>query len=192
MATLREVRLDLEGKLEKLSDVKPLLDEIGLQLLRETARRIWDRNEKSEGGKIVTSYSTEPLYVSVRASSKIKGKGKSPKSTAKFKNGKPRKTRYIGGGYKQLKTKVDRPLPLELTGQLKISYGSERQENAVLLGFEDTERKSFSSGVREAEKITNDELRISLEDKYGIFTAFSKGEEKLLEKIVEDFINRNL
>lgn len=156
-------------------------------LFPDTRKRIFTDGINSNGGKIITSYSTTPLYVPVTASSKISPLGKNKKST--FKNGRKKKSRYIPGGYAQLKVIVGRENPLELTGQFLSAYSFAVGKTEMIFGFQDTQRKTFASGVRKASEVTNKQLRMALEGKYGVFTALTREEDEKIDTISQIFLD---
>lgn len=181
------MRGDVVRALKNLGDSEKLLRQIALGLFPDTRKRIFTDGIKSEGGRIITSYSTTPLYVPSAASSKISPLGKNKKSA--FKSGKKKKSRYIPGGYAELKVILGREQPLELTGQFLGAYSFEVGKTELIFGFQDTQRKTFASGVRKASKVTNKQLRMALEGRYGVFTALSAEEDKKIDTISQIFLD---
>lgn len=77
------------------------------QTITEQADRIFSDGLDSKGAPI-GRYSAKPMYVNTKDASprKIQGKGKTGRT--KFKNGKPLKSTYFAGGYKEFKMRVGR------------------------------------------------------------------------------------
>jgi len=185
--SLQELRQYLAVSFQKLSKTDKLLLQIGSQTFADTRKRIFDDGIDSLGAKIIDGYSTKPFYVPVKASSKIRPKGKDGKG--KFKSGRPKKSRYLPGGYKELKEIVGRQKPLELTGQFLADYKFGLRKDEVVLGFGDTVRKTFASGLKKQAKITNPKLRKALEARFSVFTALTKQEAKQVNDFIDKHIN---
>ena len=77
------------------------------QTITEQADRIFTDGLDAKGAPI-GRYSAKPMYVNTTDASprKIQGKGKTGKT--RFKNGKPLKSTYFAGGYREFKMKVGR------------------------------------------------------------------------------------
>lgn len=185
--SLQELRQYLAVSFQKLSKTDKLLLQIGSQTFADTRKRIFDDGIDSFGGKIIDGYSTKPFYVPVKASSKIRAKGKDGKG--KFKSEQTKKSRYLPDGYKELKELVGREKPLELTGQFLSDYKFGLRKDEVVLGFGDTPRKTFASGLKKSAKITNPKLRKSLEKRFGVFTALTEQEAKQANDFIDKHIN---
>lgn len=184
--SIGEFRRYLAVSFQKLTKTDKLALQLASGLFAETRDRIFDKGIDSFGGKIIDAYSTTPFYVPVAASSKLSPKGKDGKG--KFKSGKSKKSRYLKGGYKELKETIGREKPLELTGQFLADYGFGIRKGEIVLGFFDLPRKTFNSGLKKSAKITNAELRKSLEKKYSVFTALSEQEVKKANEFIDKHI----
>ncbi len=185
--SIEELRQYLSQSFRKLTKTEKVLLQIGSEALADTRKRIFDDGILSAGGKIIDGYSTKPFYVPVKASSKLRPKGKDGKG--KFKSGKTKKSRYLQGGYKELKSTIGRTKPLELTGQFLGAYSIGLRKEEVVLGFLDTKRTTFASGGNKDAKIGNPELRKSLEKRFGVFTALSEQEDKKVNDFIDKHIN---
>ena len=103
------------------------------KLLAKFKTRVFNQG-KAANGSPIGQYSNKPLYVSVSKegsryktrigsqidNTRLKPRGKANDSP-KFKNGKPRKSSYFGGGYKEFRQAVKRQngyVDLNLSGQL--------------------------------------------------------------------------
>lgn len=185
--SLEELRQYLSQSFKKLSKTDKVLLQAASGAFADTRKRIFDDGKLSAGGNIIDSYSTTPFYVPVVASSKLRPKGKDGKG--KFKSGVTKKSRYLPGGYKELKTLVGREKPLDLTGQFSGAYSFESRKDEAVLGFFDVQRKTFASGGKKNAKVTNGELRMSLEERFGVFTALSEQEAKKVNGFIDKHIN---
>lgn len=153
--------LNIQGAIVKaLEAATEAGNEAMLDLLAELPDRIRERGQATDGTGIGSSYSTTPMYAKLKypqvKNARLKPRGKAAKkgqrNQGKFKNGKPRKSMYLPGGYAELRQLVGRTSPfvnLEFTGNLldSIQVGSTStgnklefltQENADLAGHLET------------------------------------------------------
>jgi hypothetical protein len=108
----------------------------------EMKRRIFNDGRAADGSLIGANYSSRPLYAgrdSFFRKSKFKPRGKNSRS-ATFRNGRPRKTMYLAGGYEELRRmhglqtgKVD----LMFTGSLMTSIVVGQYKGRIALGIID-------------------------------------------------------
>lgn len=98
-AKLNQIRKDL--------DVSASFVKTVTQTITEQADRIFTDGADAQGAAI-GRYSAKPTYINTTEASprKLAGKGKTGKT--KFKNGKPLKSTYFAGGYKEFKARVGR------------------------------------------------------------------------------------
>lgn len=134
---------------------------------------------QDNGGQKIGSYSTEPYYASLKQrqvkTSRLRGQGKNSKDP-KFKNGKPRKSMYLQGGYSEFRQVVGRQnayVDLDLTGQLRESIGLGSTEGNVVVGIR---------SELEAKKAEGNEKRFGK-------VIFAPTEEEL-QKITDAWANR--
>jgi len=153
-------------------------------------KRVFAEGKDSSGSKI-GSYSTKEIYVnpnkisSLIPKSGLKISGKFNKSS-KFKNGNPRKTAYLGGGYKEFKEKANfdsNIYNLTLTGTSKDSIKIGKKGNDIVLGFSDEGRRKILEGheerlnkeifkptkdeLKSVRKIVKDELKVIVKETIG-------------------------
>jgi hypothetical protein len=189
---LRGITAGLEAALEA---------ELPLALLDMEAdikRRIFLNGLDANGTKI-GSYSTEPIYVSIKGAkkrygsqiptSKLKGKGKADSSKSKFKNGNSRRSQYFKDGYSGFRKLMDRDtstVNLDLTSNL---------QNSILTGTNgNIGTIEFISGNLKTGDVDGQTLAGYLEEHFGdkkIFSA-SQGEVDLLNQALEQAANEYL
>lgn len=101
------------------------------------ADRIFGKGMAANGSAI-GSYSTKPTYVGSKGSpKKLTPKGKGG-GGSKFKNGKPRKSRYFGGGYREFRQTIGRKadrVDLRLSGQMERDYKLSADGDGFASGF---------------------------------------------------------
>ena len=173
---MRKSQRDVLGELNKLNG--------------RIKRRVFLEGKNSSGSGIGT-YSTKPYYASLNATRKryggrvkasgLKARGKNS-AAQKFKNGKPRKSRYLQDGYKEFRQQVGRgknggKINLDLTGQLRDS---------IITG---TANKRLVIGVKDAR---NTKLRKVLELKYGQVFQPTNTEKNAFEDNVTKAIQKNI
>lgn len=135
------------------TDQKQLVEVASEQLLGDIQYRIWT-DYKATNGSLIGNYSTDPFYASIEFNSSLvrsigAGRGKNS-NKATFKNGKPRKSKYYKGGYKQYKkdikgtTKVN----LEVTGRLKNSFRRKVKGNIAIIDL-DTYGQEVGAALQE-------------------------------------------
>lgn len=157
----------------------------GKELEATVGRRIFLQGKNTAGGAIGT-YSTKPFYINPNAplfaalpkfrKSKPRLKPIGKNGDTVFKNGKPHKTAYIGGGYAQFRKIVGRQpsaklaklggitaggVNLNLTGSMASAFALGYSRNSISLGF--TTQKEFAKAQ-------------GLERRYGAIFSASKSE----------------
>jgi hypothetical protein len=144
----------VNDKLRSVKDVKKLLAIAAEQLAGDLIIRVHEDGLDAEGSKIGT-YSSKEMYVSInylsdelrvtgqpkkgnKTGKALTGKGKAS-SNPKFKNGKSRKSRYFGGGYKEFKNEIygDSDVTLTLTGSLAgdLSFQYDKGSDSYVIGY---------------------------------------------------------
>lgn len=112
------------------------------QIQGDIEYRVFSENLATDGGLIGT-YSTNPMYASLKeTAAKVRsiapGRGKNS-SKGTFKNGKPRKSKYYKGGYKEFKRDVkgtDR-VNLILSGALQKSIRWTAGKKGAIIAFDE-------------------------------------------------------
>ena len=158
------------------------------QLLGDMIYRIHQEGKAASGQIIASSYSTNPMYVSLnmfvrqsgkpagsKAMKRLRGRGKNSTSPT-FKNGSKRRSRYFPQGYKEFKQ--------EQTGKTKVNLSlSGGLQHDLMLRKADS--KSFGLSF------SNYGLDIykGLENHYNVIIWFpTKEEQKRMSNAVEEFI----
>lgn len=161
---MSEVRIEdivarLRGVTEKLQDpLAKATREAAFTAIGLYKRRIFASGSTRDGSRI-GSYSSRPTYVSIAKSkrstgsqvdnSKLKPRGKNSNSP-KFKNGKPRKSRYFPGGYKEYRQDLGRQSAKKdffLTGELERSIQVGKNGKSVVIGFLKDEKYELASNL---------------------------------------------
>lgn len=151
--TIKEFQQKLENKLKDDTLFSSPLRFAAFDATAKMAERIFDEGKKEDGTDISSRYSTTPIYVNPEKLTVNKNIGALMGKTGEkiFKSGKkkgqPHKTKYLAGGYEELRDK---------TG---------RQTNYVDLIFSNELRTDFSNGetVAEPRKISDLEYQINLD-----------------------------
>lgn len=133
--------IDVVSKsLDKASVKRDIVQVASEKLVGDIGWRIWNDHNATNGNKIGV-YSTKPMYASlewnsINVRSIGAGRGKNSNSSS-FKNGKPRKSKYFAGGYKEYKGAVKgvTEVNLELTGQLKSDFNWTIVKDYAVVGF---------------------------------------------------------
>lgn len=133
------------------------------ELEADFKRRIFNDGKATNGSKI-GSYSTKGIYVNPSKPkkglpkgklSKLKPRGKNPKSGQFFKNGKKRKTAYLDDGYKQLRSvfgRQNQKIDLSLTGTLRLNIKALQRGSGAALAFTDLRGQLISAGQEHRKK----------------------------------------
>lgn len=113
-----QVMRNLTQRLTNPQAIDVAIRTLATTMLAEVKTRVFEQGEASDGGEI-GQYSIKETYVSVAESPRqFTPRGKTGKVT--FKSGKPHKSRYFPGGYKEFRGLVGRPnekVNLSLFGQ---------------------------------------------------------------------------
>lgn len=128
-----------------------------IELRAELIDRIFQHGLDADNSPI-GGYSTKPIYVSVSQTSQIRGSSLKPsgkgskkgqRGKAQFKNGKPRKSQYMPGGYKEFRNVVGRQnskVDLFLTGSMRGNIVNGTRQNGVTLEFLNDEQVQKARG----------------------------------------------
>jgi hypothetical protein len=150
---------DYIKKLQKLvlvlGDDELLAKRIGipatLAVEAEYKVRIFKEGEATNGSNI-GKYSNTPFYAgkdSLKGLPKGKFKPVGKNGRSRFKNGKPKKTRYLKGGYGEFRDRAGRQsknVDLNLTGASERSIRTGLKGSKVVLGFTSKERFDILRG----------------------------------------------
>lgn len=141
----------LNGKIERIlpggAQYESLQRTVGTSLLGDVKTRIHENGLASDGTKI-GSYSTKPMYVSVKANvGRSFGRPIGKTGLSKFKSGdkkgKDHTSRYFPGGYNQYKTVIGRnrlgSVNLSLSGTLNNQLTLQATERGYGIGWANAE-----------------------------------------------------
>jgi hypothetical protein len=163
MTTVKDYILRMQAVKQYLADQKTVTENIALvagkQLEAEMGRRIFLKGRDTAGAAIGT-YSVTPFYINPNAplfkllpkfkKSKPRLTPVGAKGQTVFKNGKPHKTAYIGGGYAEFRKIVGRQpgaklaklggitangVNLNLTGSMAQNFGLGFSGRRIAMGF---------------------------------------------------------
>jgi hypothetical protein len=179
-----EVIIQIKRQFIETPPFDKLMRAITVDLYAAINQRVFQYGLLSSGAQ-PPAYSTTPLYASTKISSDLSPLGKNGKS--KFisgkKKGETKKTRYIEGGYKELKEKIGRKNRFDFTGQLKKAFTSYKVDQAVyVLGFAGTSR--FRADQKPT-STTHEKIVDGLEEKYGPVFDLTKQEIARIDQILE-------
>lgn len=170
------------AKLEKkLSNIKTFSDPLRVAAFDVTAimgQRIFDEGKKTDGTEIGSKYSDKPLYINPNVLKEINVKatglgvprGKTGKT--KFKNGEPHKTKYLAGGYEELREKVGRQtsfVDLRLSGELRLDFSNDKT-------IAEPRKINELEYQIKLDKEINQKKRLGMDEKYG--TIFKTSDEE--------------
>ena len=196
--TIREFT---DGLGKKITDMKTFTEPLQMAAFsttEEMSRRIFDEGKKADGTDMTPGYSTIPLYLNPDVLKDMgipgnigapmgKPKGEKKRGETVFKTGKKKgekhKTKYLAGGYKELRNKLGRQtdyVDLKLSGELRMDFNN---------GESPTPRKinELEYQIR-LDKPINQKKRSGMDDKYGIiFTPSEKEKEKFFNVIGFEF-----
>ena len=128
-----------------------------LVLKADMTDRIFLNGVASDGSSI-GSYSTTPMYASINQTSQVRASSLRPRgknaqkgqrNQGTFKNGKPRKSMYLPGGYSEFRKVVGRQnakVDLMLTGSLKADIRLGTTEGQSVLSFTTDKQKEIAAG----------------------------------------------
>lgn len=160
--------------------------------MAQMGQRIFDDGKKTDGSDI-GEYSTEPIYVSLKANPKPTGepigkpKGKAKRGESVFKTGKKagqkHTSKYFPEGYKGYRANIGRTtdkVNLSLTNELRLDFSNQNTNKphelaplqyAILL-----------------KKPINQDKRAGNEERFGeIFTISKSEEDKFIELAQKEF-----
>jgi hypothetical protein len=128
-----------------------------ITMLAKMKQRIFrlglDSNESKIGDYSTTPYYQNPNNLVGVPAGNVKPQGKN--GLGIFKNGKPKKTRYLSQGYKELRELVGRQtntVDLNFSGSLQVSMQVGIRDNTAVFGF---------TNLEEADKIEENESRFA-------------------------------
>lgn len=177
--TIKEFQISLQ---KKANDIKLFAEPLRFAAFDVTAKmgnRIFDNGMATDNSKI-GEYSTKPIYVNPDTLYK-KGLGvpRGKNGETKFKTGKktgqPHKTKYLEGGYKQLRNMLGNRIDivdLTLSHELRMDFSND-QSIAEPRKIDDLEYQ-----IR-LDKDINQKKRGGIEKKYGEIFSLSESEKEV-------------
>lgn len=187
--TIKEFQISLEQKIKNIEVISKPLQIAAFDTTTKMAERIFDKGKKTDGGDI-GQYSTKPMYLNpdvlrtMNVPANI-GVPRGKTGETKFKTGKKKgqshKTKYLAGGYKELRSKLGRQtgfVDLKLSKELQFDFGTlPRKINEL------------EYQIR-LDQLINQEKRGGMEEKYGIiFTPSESEKENFFTVIGYEFRN---
>lgn len=170
------------AKLEKkLSNIKTFSDPLRVAAFDVTAimgQRIFDEGKKADGSDIGSKYSDTPIYVNPDKLTVNKNIGAKTGKTGErifksgAKKGQPHKTKYLAGGYEELRNKTGRQtnfVDLRFSGELRQDFSND-QSIAQPRKINELEYQ-----IR-LDKEINQKKRLGMDEKYG--TIFKTSDEE--------------
>lgn len=169
---------------KKLSNIKTFSDPLRVAAFDVTAimgQRIFDEGRKTDGSEIGSQYSTTPIYVNPEKLTVRKNIGSKEGKTGErifksgTKKGQPHKTKYLAGGYEELREKVGRQtnyVDLRLSGELRQDFSND-QSVAQPRKINELEYQI------KLDKEINQKKRLGIDEKYGTIFKTSDDENKL-------------
>ncbi len=144
IAKYKDLQKDLSNK-SKISERVTIVAAKAVEAKYKT--RIFKDGKDSNGG-LIGDYSTKPFYINPKSETLIGVKKGNIKPIGKngqkqFKSGKPHKTSYLAGGYKELRQKTGRQsakVDLNLSGSLLAAIQTGRRGQFVVLGYTSTKK----------------------------------------------------
>ena len=183
------MRLNIRNRIECIQkaivEAKPQAELLGAQEIEiQMKKRIFVRGQDINGNRI-GDYSTEPFYVNPEGEalrqlnkSRFRPKGKNSRFS-KFKNGNPRKTRYLPRGYAEfreraLKNSASKEVNFNLSGTSMKTLKTGLKDGRFVFGFGNEERMK---------------ILLANEEKFGkdVFTASEEEREKAAEVALKEF-----
>lgn len=175
---MADVIINIKNQLIDTPPIDKIMRAIATDLTATVKTRVFSDGKLSSGAS-PSPYSTKPLYAPTSISSKLSPLGKNGKS--KFKSGKQKKSRYIAGGYAELKEKIGRRNRFDFTGQLKNVFSFQRLDGHLyVLGFIGTTR---FTATKKPTDTTHEEIVEGLEAKYGPIFDLTKEENQRIDDI---------
>jgi hypothetical protein len=194
--TIKEFQIKLDKQVKNLKNFSEPLKLAAFSATTAMGERIFDEGKKADESGIGSTYSVKPIYVNPEKLTVKKSIGVKEGKTGKrvFKTGKkagqPHKTKYLAGGYKELRQKVGRQtskVDLKFSGELRMDFANTTSENAPAT----PQKVNELEYIVRLDKPINQDKREGLEEKYGtIFTPSQKEKELFFKTIQFEFNNR--
>lgn len=191
--TIKEFQLKLDKQVADLDTFAVPLQIAAFTTTAKMGERIFDDGKKSDESPIGGQYSTKPIYVNPNTLTVKKSigalTGKSGSGTFKTgkKAGEKHKTKYLAGGYEELRDKVGRQtsfVDLRFSGELRMDFGNDKQP------AEPRKADELEYQIR-LDKDINQKKREGMEEKYGTIFAVSEPEKEIFFKTMQfEFNNR--
>jgi len=194
--TIREFQISLENKVKNIKTFSIPLKLAAYSATAQMGERIFDDGLKTDGGSI-GQYSTKPIYVNPETLTVKKSIGVKEGKTGEkiFKSGKkkgePHKTKYLAGGYKELRDKVGRQsafVDLRFSGEMRMDFANSGSESAPATPRQINE---LEYQIRLDKQIDQDK-RSGMEEKYGTIFTLSEPEKELFYKTIQFEFNNQL
>lgn len=191
--TIKEFQIKLDKQAADLDNFAMPLQIAAFTTTAKMGERIFDDGKKSDESPIGGQYSTKPIYVNPNTLTVKKSigtlTGKSGSGTFKTgkKAGEKHKTKYLAGGYEELRDKVGRQtsfVDLRFSGELRMDFGNDKQP------AEPRKADELEYQIR-LDKDINQKKREGMEEKYGTIFSVSDQEKEIFFRTMQfEFNNR--
>jgi len=209
--TIKEFQISLDDRVKNMSTFTAPLQLAAFSATTQMAGRIFDEGKDEEEFQIsrpgFSTYSTKPIYINPDTLKNMgvpgnigvpMGKPKEGKKTGAKKRTFKKKgelfavetknvTKYLAGGYKELRNKLGRRIDivdLKLSGELRMDFSNQKKVAEPRMINE------LEYQIR-LDKVINQKKREGLEEKYGtIFSLSEREKEKFFETIQFEFKKR--
>ena len=197
--TIHEYIVTLDKKVANLKNFTEPLRMAAFDTTAQMSNRIFDESKKTDGSEIGSGYSTKPMYVNPDKIYKKTGlgvpmgkpSGKRKRGETKFKTGKKagqaHKTKYLSGGYAELRKKLghlNESVNLNFSDELRMDFNNDKQI------AEPREISELEYQIR-LDKPINQDKRGGMEKKYGeIFTLAEEEKKHFFDVVGFEFRKR--
>lgn len=197
--TIREFQISLDQKVKNIKTFSVPLKLSAFSVTDEMATRIFSDGNKTDGSGI-GQYSTKPMYINPDVLKNINVPGnigvpRGKTGETKFKTGKKKgekhKTKYLEGGYKELRQKVDRQttfVDLRFSAEMRMDFANASSEDTPATPRQISE---LEYQIR-LDKEIDQKKRAGLEEKFGTIFTVSEPEKELFYKTIQFEFNNQL
>jgi hypothetical protein len=189
--TIKEYIVSLDSKVKNIKVFTEPLRMGAFDATQGMSRRIFDEGKKTDGSELTPGYSEKPIYINPDTLKKMsvpgnigvpmgKPKGKKKRGETVFKTGEAHKTKYLQGGYKELRNKIGRQtehVDLKLSGELRMDFNNDSEI------AEPRKINELEYQIR-LDKPINQDKRGGMEKKYGEIFTLSEGEKEHFFEVV--------
>lgn len=193
MAEAQVVFKEIKESLKNIVNSDVLLLNIAREMYIVTQKRIFTDGTLTNGSKLTIS-STPTLagrssFSNKKGFDSIAGSKKKRSELKWVTLSKGQKLFEMDGGYKQIKQVSGRTNPFDFTGQLKKAYSFGVEKGSSALGFVGSKRVDT---MGKPTNTTHGDIIDGLEDMKGEIWGLTAEEDKKVDEIIDNYLNRNL